>query len=101
MRIYHDRLTTEEDRKYMKDLLMSYFGNFGFDKDQVLNVERLIYGDFTQGRDNDNKTYVQIDDLSTLISKMDSYQEEYNQDIGFIEKGPRKQMKLVMFLDAC
>ena len=44
---------------------------------------------------------MQIDDLSALISKMDSYQEEYNQDIAFIIGGPRKQMKLVMFLDAC
>jgi dynein heavy chain len=74
MRVYHDRLTTEEDRKYMKDLLASYFSLFGFEKEQVINVERLIYGDFTQGRDNDNKVYMQIEDLSSLISKMDSYQ---------------------------
>jgi dynein heavy chain len=44
---------------------------------------------------------MQIDDLSSFILKMDSYQEEYNQDIAFIINGPRKQMKLVMFLDAC
>lgn len=101
MRVYHDRLTTEEDRKYMKDLLASYFSGFGFEKEQVINVERLIYGDFTQGRDNDNKVYMQIEDLSASISKMDSYQEEYNSDISFIIGGARKQMKLVMFLDAC
>ena len=38
MRVYHDRLTTEEDRKYMKDLLASYFAEFGFEKEQVINV---------------------------------------------------------------
>jgi len=32
---------------------------------------------------------------------MDSFQEEYNNDISFIIGGPRKPMKLVMFLDAC
>lgn len=32
---------------------------------------------------------------------MDSYQEEYNSDISFIIGGQKKQMKLVMFLDAC
>jgi dynein heavy chain len=32
---------------------------------------------------------------------MDQFQEEYNNDINFIIAGQRKQMKLVMFLDAC
>lgn len=31
---------------------------------------------------------------------MDGYQEEYNNDITFIINGSRKQMRLVMFLDA-
>lgn len=28
MRIYHDRLTTDEDRNYMIDLLVDYFPNY-------------------------------------------------------------------------
>lgn len=53
------------------------------------------------GKDVENKQYVQIQEISALISKMDSYQEEYNSDISFIIGGQKKQMKLVMFLDAC
>lgn len=101
MRVYHDRLTTEEDRTYMTDLLGSYFSRHGVEKELIYNSERVIYGDFMQGKDVENKQYVQIEEISALISKMDSYQEEYNSDISFIIGGQKKQMKLVMFLDAC
>lgn len=38
--------------------------------------------------------------MQGLVSKMDQYQEEYNNDISFIIAGPKTPMKLVMFLDA-
>lgn len=60
MRVYHDRLTTEEDRNYMIDLLVSFFEGHHVEKEQVYNSERLVYGDFMQGRDAENKQYIQI-----------------------------------------
>ena len=54
-----------------------------------------------QGRDADPKHYQQIQDLSVLVNRMDSFQDDYNADTTFIINGPKKPMKLVMFLDAC
>jgi dynein heavy chain len=78
------------------------FKDFGFEKfEEVIDVERVLFGDFVQNREAEIKPYIQIDDLPGLVSKMDQFQEEYNNDINFIIAGQKKQMKLVMFLDAC
>ena len=81
-------------------MLTTFFKDFNYEKDEVLSIERILFGDFTQNRDSEIKPYVQIDDLAGLVNKMDQFQEEYNNDITFIINGARKQMKLVMFLDA-
>ena len=57
MRVFHDRLTTEEDREYLKNLLSTFFEKFGTKKDDVLNVERIIFADFLQGKDAEPKNY--------------------------------------------
>jgi dynein heavy chain len=57
MRIFHDRLTTEDDRTYLKDLLVSHFDKFDLLKDQVLDIERIIFADFLYGRDSEPKMY--------------------------------------------
>lgn len=46
MRVYHDRLTTEEDRQYLKNLLIGYFDQFGLNQKDVLDMDRIIFGDF-------------------------------------------------------
>ncbi len=38
--------------------------------------------------------------MTTLVNRMDSYQDDYNSDATFIINGSRKPMKLVMFVDA-
>lgn len=80
--------------------MIEYFKDFGFDKEQILDVDRILFADFTGNRDAEIKPYIQIDDLQGLVNKMDQFQEEYNNDISFIVAGPRNPMKLVMFLDA-
>ena len=75
MRVFHDRLTTGEDRTYLMNMLTSFFKDFEYEKEDVLNVERILFGDFTQNRDSDIKPYIQIDDLPGLVSKMDQFQE--------------------------
>ena len=37
MRVYSDRLSTEEDKKYFKTLLQDKIIEFGFEQDEVLN----------------------------------------------------------------
>lgn len=101
MRVFHDRLTTDEDRDYMKNMLGGFFGDFGFEREEILDVERILFADYTgNSRDADNKPYIQITDLPGLVVKMDTYQEEYNNEISFIIQGPKSPSKLIMFLDA-
>ena len=38
--------------------------------------------------------------MTQLVNRMDGYQDEYNSDTTFVIGGSRKQMKLVMFIDA-
>ena len=78
---------------------------FSFEKDikkeDIIDQERIIFCDFWHGRDaGDLRPYCQITDLEQLLTKMEHYQEEFNTDPQF-SGGSKKQMKLVMFLDAC
>lgn len=68
---------------------------------EVIDTERVIFGDFMMGRETETRNYQQITDLNSLLDKMDGYQEEYNNDSSFVFGGQKKSMKLVMFLDAC
>jgi dynein heavy chain len=33
MRVFHDRLTTSEDRSYLMNMLASFFKDFGYEKE--------------------------------------------------------------------
>ncbi len=57
MRIFHDRLIDEQDREYLKDILAKQFDKFEIEKEQVLNIERIIFGDFLQGREVEIRHY--------------------------------------------
>jgi dynein heavy chain len=57
MRIFHDRLIDDQDREYLKEILAQQFEKFEIEKDQVLNVERIIFGDFLQGREVETRHY--------------------------------------------
>lgn len=101
VRVFHDRLTTEEDRTYLKELLYKQMKDkFLMEKDSIIDKERILYGDFWHGRDVDPRHYCQITDLQMLLNKMESFQDDYNSDSSFVGNG-KKAMKLVMFLDAC
>jgi len=97
LRVFHDRLTTEEDREFLRNLLKSQFPKFGLTPEEVVNKERIIFGDFMMGRDIDPKPYIQIEDLNSLIKKIEEYLDDFNSEVS----AGRRQMKLVMFLDAC
>ena len=38
MRVFHDRLTTNEDRTILKDLLVESFKEFGFEKEEIIDT---------------------------------------------------------------
>jgi len=58
MRIFHDRLIDEEDRQEMKKILIEQFQPFfNQDKETILNLERIIFGDYFQSRDAEPRHY--------------------------------------------
>lgn len=101
MRIFHDRLINDDDREYLKDILSQQFVKFGFQREEVINVERVLFGDFMQGREVDPRHYIQLANTGNMILKMEEYQEEFNQDPHFSGTSGKNAMRLVLFLDAC
>jgi dynein heavy chain, axonemal len=73
MRVFHDRCTTESDRKYLHNLLVDQFKTYGVKQEEIIDAERVIYGDFMQGRESESKNYSQITELNQLLDKMDSF----------------------------
>lgn len=51
MRIFHDRLIDDEDREYLKTMLTGEFSKFNLKTEEVLSMERIIFGDFWNGRE--------------------------------------------------
>jgi hypothetical protein len=59
MRVFHDRLINEEDRELFKDILKKKFPTFNdLKEDEILNVERILFGDFMKGIESpENRAY--------------------------------------------
>jgi dynein heavy chain len=95
-RVYHDRLTTLDDRRLLLDMLdtvcMDYFQERAEDVKDEKNVERIVFADFLQDRMADRAPYIQCNDLKFLVTKIEEYLEDYNN-----EMGAKKAMRLVMF----
>jgi dynein heavy chain len=102
-RVIGDRLVEESDREWfllhMQNMCQSKFStNFyetfkHLDKDEkkeinVNDMRNLIIGDYMT--EDEPKSYMEIQDLSELSTKMEYYLEEFNQQ-------SRKPMDLVMF----
>lgn len=67
MRVFYDRLTTEKDRNYFKDCCANLFKNFNLKEEEVLDCERIVFGDFMGGREAEPRFYRQISDLENLV----------------------------------
>jgi dynein heavy chain len=49
LRVFHDRLINEEDREIFINLLKNKFEVFKLEEEQVLNIDRILFGDFLEG----------------------------------------------------
>lgn len=97
MRVFHDRLTTEEDRNLLKDQLKEIVNNqFNVPTEELFSSETIIFCDFTINRFSDNPDYIQIDDPKILEDKLDELQLTHNEGCKSKDK-----LDLVMFFDAC
>lgn len=93
-RVFGDRMINEQDKATLLELLLGETEKMKVKKDDIFNVERIIYGDYFAGIDGENRPYVQIEDIPQMIEKIKEYLEDFNS-------GTKHPMKLVMFLDAC
>lgn len=82
------------DKPILLELLLDETKKLNLRKDELFNVPRLVYGDFFNGIDGENRPYNQIEDLPLLLKKIEEYLEDFNS-------GSKHPMRLVMFLDAC
>lgn len=94
-RVFGDRLIDNSDREWLDNLLLEEAEKtFSLTHKEIFNAERLIFGDYMQGIDVDNRIYLQVENLKDFVVKIEDYLEDYNSAV-------KNQMKLVMFLDAC
>jgi hypothetical protein len=57
-RVFGDRMINQSDKDVLLNLLMGEITKMGLKKEQIFNVNRLIYGDYFQGIDGENRPYV-------------------------------------------
>jgi dynein heavy chain len=93
-RVFGDRMINKNDKGVLNDLCVAEAGKMKVKEKDIMNVERLLFGDYFAGIDGENRPYVQITDLDKLLENVTEFLEDYNS----LTKHP---MKLVMFLDAC
>lgn len=100
MRVFHDRLTTEKDREDIKTLIVKLAQEqMGTSKEDIFNVEKIVFVDFMGGRDSDQKPYFQCTEIKEMLAKICDYQEEYNTEMAY--SAGKSTLNLVLFLDAC
>lgn len=57
-RVFGDRMINQGDKEILLGLLMAETQKMGVTKEQIFNVERLIYGDYYNGIDGENRPYI-------------------------------------------
>ncbi len=88
-------MISNEDRDTLDGFLINEAStNFKLTKDQIYVTDRIIFGDYTNGIDGENRPYIWIQDLKDLVKKVEGYLEDYNS-------GVKNPMRLILFLDAC
>ena len=94
-RVFGDRMISNEDRTTLTNLLNEEIEkNFKLSLEAVYTVDRIIFGDYLNGIDGENRPYIWISDLKDLVKKIEGYLEDLNS-------GSKNPMRLIMFLDAC
>jgi hypothetical protein len=74
-----DRLINNTDRKFLSGVMLTQITeNFKVQQKDLFNSERIIFADFLEGIDVENRVYKQIEDLKMLQTKIEEYLIEYN-----------------------
>jgi len=97
LRVFGDRLINDGDGKLLSGAINEKIQkDFNLEPSQVFEHERLIFTHFMNPNlPEEQKVYEEVTDTEQLVYIVSEYLEGYN------DKNIKKQMKLVMFLDAC
>jgi dynein heavy chain, axonemal len=57
-RVFGDRMINQQDKDVLLHLCMTEAAKFNLKKEQIFNSSRLIYGDYLNGIDGENRPYV-------------------------------------------
>ena len=97
LRVFGDRLINQDDLNILTDALKERVKeDFGIDPNEVFARERIIFGHFLNSNlPEDQRVYEEVKNTADIMKVVNEYLEGYN------DRYPKKQMKLVMFLDAC
>ena len=57
-RVFGDRMINNADREVLLNLLLTEAEKFKLKKDDIFNVDRILFGDYMQGIDGENRPYV-------------------------------------------
>jgi hypothetical protein len=71
-------MINEHDRNILLDLVVGEAAKLKVTREQLFNVERIIYGDYFNGIDGENRPVVQIEDIPKMIEKIEEYLDDYN-----------------------
>jgi dynein heavy chain len=93
VRVYGDRLTTDEDRAWLRGKLDGQLStSFGIDPVKVFDKERLVFADFMSS--SGDRFYSEVDSMAAMKTIMEGFLDDYNNMFSV-------PMPLVMFADAC
>jgi len=97
MRVFHDRLITEQDRTLVKDQMIGKMIKDTFQSEaQVALAEPILFGDFRHANQRDNedaRVYEDLGGYDNLSSILNDLLNTYNEDAD-------KKLDLVLFNDA-
>ena len=93
VRVYGDRLTTDEDRAWLRGKLDGQLSaTFGVNPVAVFDKERLVFADFMSS--SGDRFYSEVDSMGAMKTVMEGFLDDYNNMFSV-------PMPLVMFADAC
>jgi len=71
-------MINEIDKGVLLELLLTESEKFGLKKDKIFNVERIIFGDYFNGIDGENRPYIQVEDIAGMLTKMVEFLDDFN-----------------------
>jgi F420-0:gamma-glutamyl ligase len=72
-------MVSTQDKDILADIVFEEAdAKFQVKKEGILTQERIIFGDFMNGIESENRPYQLVEDLNLMVKKIEEYLEDYN-----------------------